>query len=662
MGLSQIDDNKSNGNNNNGRDNRNQDRRNDQGRDSRHQGERDRDQLNQDYSTLRTAAANPFGSTTNPSRALGAFLNYAKEYIDRKTRGKPDLQMQAFIVETDVAVPSVVVAMTRTVDNKNYVIGHAIMLVDNANPPQALTERQIGGVSYRDNTVWADALDEEYIKQIVNVIERETSTKVDDYISAGGTCVDYLNIPTEQLVNDKNVQINKLDNLILAVMSGIDGVRAVESEDHTRDIKPDSANPNAQIVAEVSLTPSTSIQPNGDPLAEDFLIKVSEVPNDRDNYRDRNEVRSLNTRNTSDNKTYGAVSGRIDFSYVQPEFSTSYRPMPEDSACFIPEFIISGFDVLDMAPSLTLLLQLISSVGILDTRNPPIYLDAFEPSSLANNASRNLGGLHAEVQHPETGDRQERIVFPPSTDDQTFHKFVRATIQDKSLISIEVPTQGPLVGLLSIFDKATDYAQRNAGARYYNDLIIAACNVLTGGAFGERWKDSDRPVMQPLRAIIPAGYWIDGSQNKRDSREFGYLYYANLDNPAEALEMAMAYDKSFQNENQLMAAQDRKQLITDVQGSNFTQTDNISRVYFDPEFFSVLLDSLNDSKMDVAIGNTRYAGRGQERRRVDDARYFSRSDLERGYQRYNGRGGRDNRDQGYNYGRNYGAARGWNRR
>ncbi len=668
MGLSQLDDNKPNGNGNNGNRNNNNGRNNNDrnydrgGNDGRRQDERDRDNLDQDYSTLRTAAANPFGGSSNPSRALGALLTYAQEYIERKTRGKPDLQMQSYIVENNVAVPSIVITMSKLVDNKTYVIGHAIMLVDNNNPPQAITERNYNGIAYRDNTVWADALDQDYIDEIVAVIERETATKVDDYISAGGTAVDYSFIPTERLISEKGLQIAQLDNLILSVMSGVDGVRAIEQEDTTRDIRPESANPNAQVVGEVSLTPSTSIQPNGDPLAEDFLIKVSEVPNDRNYDRNQDQVRSLNTRNTQDNKVYGAVSGRIDFTYVQPEPVNSYRPAPEDSACFIPEFIIAGFDVLDMAPSLTLILQLISSVGILDTRNPPVFLDAFEPSSLANNASRNLGGLHAEVQNPENGERQERLNFPPSYDANLFHKFVRATIQNRSSISMEVPTQGPLVGILSIFDKAVDYAQRKHNSKYYNDLIVAACNVLTGNAFDNHWKDTSLPVMQPNRAIIPTGYWIDGNQTKRDSREFGYLYYANLDNPAEALEMAMTYDKSFQNENQLIAAQERKQLIVDVQGKNFVQTDNVSRIWFEPDFFQALLMALGESRMDVAIGNTRYAGRGQERRRFDDARYFNREKLDRGYQRYSGRGGRDNRDQGYSNGRNYGATRGFGSR
>lgn len=657
MGLTSIDDNKSNGqparNEQRGRGRDMNADNNDRGR--RTQEERDRDQLDQDYTTLRQAAANPFGGVSNPSRALGVFQKYAKEYIDAKTRGK-GLQMTAHVVEQNVAVPSVVIALTKVVENKTVVIGHAIMLVDNTQPPQSLTEKTIAGITYRDNTVWADALDQDYIEEIINAIELDSGAKVDDYINAGGTAVDYSFIPTEKMLNEPAFQSNQLDNLILAVMSGIDGVRAIEQEDDSRDIKPANANPNATIVAEVSLTPSTSIQPNGDPLAEDFLIKVSEVPNERFN-RDRDQPRSLNNRTSQDNKVYGAVSGRIDFSYVQPEPSRYGRPQVEDSACFIPEFIISGFDVLDMAPSLTLMLQLISAVGILETRNPPIFLDAFEPQSLANNTSRNLGGLHAEVQHPETGVRQERIVFPTSTDDATFQKFVRATIQDRSAIAMEVGTHGPLVGILSIFDKAVDYAMRDNSAAYYNDLIIAACDVLTDGAFSEKWK-AGAPVMQPIRAIIPTGYWIDGSQNKRDSREFGYLYYANLDNPQEAYDMAVAYDKSFQNENQLIAAQERRQLITDVQGNNFVQTDNVARIYFDPEFYDVLIEALNEAGMDVAVGNTRYSGRGQERRRFDDTRYIKRSTLERGYQRYSGRG-RDDRDRGYNNSRRYGATRAW---
>ena len=107
----------------------------------------------------------------------------------------------------------------------------------------------------------------------------------------------------------------------------------------------------------------------------------------------------------------------------------------------------------------------------------------------------------------------------------------------------------------------------------------------------------------------------------------------------------------------MIAAAERRRLIEDVQGSNFVQTDNVSRVYFNPEFFACLLDAMNSSGMAPAIGNAAYAGRGQSRRRVDDSNYLDSGRLENSYQRYNGNS-RD--DRGYNYNsRGYGASRNW---
>lgn len=652
MGMTQIGGGSNNNDRKNDRDNNNYG--NDRGRE-RSQEDRDRADLRDASQSLRQTAANPFGTAVSTSRSLGALNNYTSNYVAAKTRGK-SIDMKTFVVEEGVAVPSVVIAAIASKDNQKFVISHAIMLVNNAQPPAPLLDQNIQGIMYRDNTTWADAYDDKYQAAIVEVIERDLAEKV-EFISAGATAVDYTFIPTEKLLNENNFQSLQLDNLILNVMSGIEAVRAIESDDTSRDIKPSNSNQDAQIVADVSLQPSTSTQPNGDPLAEDFLIKLSEVPNDRRD-RKRNEPRSLNQTGESNNRAYGAVSGRIDFKYVEPvQVARGWRPQPGDSACFIPEFIIAGFDVLDMQPSLTLMLQLIASVGILDSRNPPFYLDAFLPANLINNSSRNLGALQAEMQDPETGQRLERLELKPSTDMITFQKFVTAAIQEKVSIAIEIPTQGPLVGLLNTFDQAVDYNGREGTeAAYFNGLIVEAADVLTEGAFSDMWTPGT-PVMLRKRAIIPTGYWIDGQQNKRDSREFGYLYYANLDNPQEAYELSVQYDKSFDIDDQLIAAAERRRLIEDVQGSNFVQTDNVSRVYFNPEFFACLLDAMNSSGMAPAIGNAAYAGRGQSRRRVDDSNYLDSGRLENSYQRYNGNS-RD--DRGYNYNsRGYGASRNW---
>lgn len=641
MALTEINGNKGNQQNQSrGGSTRQKDQREDTRVDS------DKQAMEEDATSIRQNIQNPYGSNAASSRTLTALDKYVKDYIASKKAAAGIFQ--TFVVEKDVAVPAVVVAIIKEIQGTTVAITHPIMLVDNSNPPAPLEEVNHRGINYRHTTVWADALDDDYNNVIADTIERELGIEITEHIKARGTAIDYTLVPTEKMLSENSFQSNQLDNLILAIISGLDGVRAIEESDTSRDVKPENRGNDTTVLAEISLTPSTSTQATGEPLAEDFMIKVSEVPNDRYTDRNKNKAPSLNNRNAAQSsKVYGIVSGRIDFAYVQPE-QPGYRPAIEDSACTIPEFIVAGFDVIDTAPSLTLLMQLVSSVGILDTQNPPLFLEAFDPQTLANNSSRNLGGLHAEVVDPESEVRQERIQFPPSTDPARFNKFVRATIQNRSAIAIEVPSHGPLAGLLALFENAANYAMGDRACAYANDLIIEACDVLTGGEFKELWDNGK--VMQNTKAIIPVGHWIDANQIKRDSREFGYLYYLNLDNPQEAYEMAVNYDRTFQEEDQLIAAHERKQLIEDVQGKNFVQTDNVARVYFDPDFYDTLLEALNNSGMGVAVSSTRYAGRGSERRRVDDSRYIDRDSLSRNYQRYTGRTRDDNRNSRRRYG------------
>lgn len=619
---------------------------------------RDRDDLENDFKTIRESIGNIFGGSYSPTRALSVTTDYIKQFIDSKTKNKglKGYDFRVAIIEENVAVPGIAIALIRKIADLQYAFVHPLLLVDYSVAPEALIEDRIQGETYRDTTAWADAYDKRYIEEVRRKLDLELDTPIDEFCNAGVTVIEYKEIPTDKISNDKNFQSEKLDNLTIQVMSIIESVRATEEEDTDRDVKPSAIAEGASIVAAVSLAPSTSTKPNFLPTAEDFLIKISEVQDRRN--KDRDYMKSLNDRRGMDaTRAYGQVSGRIDFVYDGPNSEYVRNPRPEDSQCLVPEFIIANFDMSQVQPSLTLILQQIAAVGVLEYGNEPIYLQAFEPRTVANSPSRNLGGLAAELKNPETEERGERVQFKPSDDHAKFRRFIRSAIKDKTSIALEVPSQGPLVGLLSVFDLAVDYAMKIKGTEHYNLLIIEALDTLTDGAMSELWDPKD-PVMQPRRAIIPAGYWIDNNQVKRDSLEHGYLFYSNIDSPAEALQMAQEYDLSFHEPNQLIASNKRLDLLKDVLGSNFVQTDNVSRIWFDPDFFETMLRALDEAGMNVEVEDTRYVGRGVESRRFDDNRFIDRRDLDNGYRRHSSRNSNGSRRSEYNRG-NYGARREW---
>lgn len=628
-------------------------RRDDRDRD---EGQEDREELRDGLMSIRQATANKFGERTNPTRALTALAKYAKGYIESKVRTK-DLNYDVVIVEKDVAVPSVVI-VSRTDDTDgegkpvSLIVGHAIMLVDYSRKPDTLEVVRDGSLTYEDPTVWADAFDDDYVE----AIEEQITAQLDGiedlfFIKAGCTTYNFPDLPVDQLINDQGFQSASIDNLIFTVLTAVEALRAIEAEEQDTWLRPELLSKRSKIVADINLSVNTSTTPSGTPVAEDFMISVREVK-DGDGRRDNRKnqpPRSLNRRNENSEERYGAISGRIDFTYVEPRANSVADPRIEDAACHVPEFIIAGFDVYDRAPSLPLLWQLISSTGMLYNRKPPIFLSAFRPENVMDAPSRNLGALAMEVKDIKTDKNLERINFRANTPDETLRAFARASIVDGARIGMEIPSQGPLTSLLNIFYDAAIYAMdEEEDYLPANAMLVEAADVLCGGLISEAW-DADRPVMVAEIANVPGGYWTDDHGQKRDSREMGYLFYANLENPKEALEMSREYADSFYETDPIIAANIRRRLITEIKGTNFVQTDNYRRVYFDPDFIELLNTCLRKCGLGVMTPNTNFGGRGDERPRLESVRGFMAGDrLDHGYSRYS-----DRRDEGRSrYGRN----------
>lgn len=607
--------------------------------------EAEREELRGGIMSIRAATANKFGERSNPTRALTALAKYAKGYIESKVRSK-DLDYDVVIVEKDVAVPSVVVVSRTEATGEDgkpltVCVGHAIMLVDYSRTPEPLEVVREGSITYEEPTVWADAYDAEYVEAIEDALMNQLDN-VEDllFIKGGCTTYNFPDLPVDQLVNDQGFQSPQIDNLIFTVLTGVEALRAAEAEEKDTWLRPDMVSKRSKIVADINLAVNTSMTPGGIPVAEDFMIRVRQVKEGdrgRDSRKDT-RPRSLNRRQDSGEETYGGVAGRIDFTYVEPKAATVRDPRIEDAACHVPEFIISGFDVYDRAPSLSLLWQLISSTGMLYNRKPPIFLSAFRPDNVIDTPSRNLGALAMEVKDIKTDKPLERINFRANTPEEQIRQFARAAIVDGARIGMEIPSQGPLTTLLNIFHDAAIYAiDESEDYLPQNAMLVEAADVLTGGLISEEWDIND-PVMVPEISIVPGGYWTDDNGQKRDSREMGYLFFANLENPKEALDMSREYVDSFFEQDPIIAANIRRRLITEVKGGNFTQTDNYRRVFFNPDFIDLLNSSLRKCGLGVMTPNTNFGGRGDERPRLDSIRGFMSGDrLDSGYSRYSDR-------------------------
>lgn len=605
--------------------------------------DRDRDDLRESMSSIRQATANKFGERSNPTRALSALAKYVRTFVEAKARGR-NQNYEVVIVDKNVACPSVVVlSRTDTKDGDNrpttICVGHAIMLVDFSRQPEAIETIREGSMTFEEPTVWADAFDSDYIDEIeTQIMDQLDGVENLLFIEAGCTTYNFPDLPVDQLLGEGSFQSSAIDNLAFTVLTAVEARRAQEADETDTALRPEMLSKRSKIVADINLSVNTSTTPSGLPIAEDFMIRVREVKDGdrRDNRRPTR--RSLNRRNDDTEQYYGGVSGRIDFSYIEPEAAHLRDPRIEDAACHVPEFIIAGFDLYDRAPSLSMMLQLVSSVGTLYNRKPPIFLSAFKVENVMDTPSRNLGGLAMEVKDIKTDKYLDRIVFRENTTEETIRKFASAAIVDAARIGMEVPSQGPLTSLMNVFYDAAVYSvEDNEKFEIANSMLIEAADILTGGRFSEEWEDG-RPVMAPEIANIPGGYWTDDHGQKRDSREMGYLFYANLANPKEALDMSREYADSFMEPNPIIAASTRRRLITEVKGTNFVQTDNFRRVYFEADFIETLNTCLRKCGLGVMTPNTNFGGRGDERRRRDAVSGLIAGDrLDRGYSRYSDR-------------------------
>ena len=611
----------------------------------------DRKEIRDDAETIRSATANRFGERSNPTALLTALAKYAKAYIAGRNRIK-DYHMEVVIVEKDVGVPAVVIANLNETEDDDKVkytmaIGHIIMLADYNQRPEAIGEWREGNRTITEPTVWAQALDSDYYVAVEEAFLEQTNIGKVMFVDAGVTAYNVEDVPATLLMQEHQGQSADLDNLIFNAMTVAEAVRALEAGETDTSIRPELIRAGNEIVADINLVPQTSITAGNLPVAEDFRMVVKEVKQgSRYDKQDYNQRRSLNNR--TDNKgdlTYGAVGGRIDFMYTIPRIDNGYvrDPRREDSACFIPEFVASSFDMYDRAPSLSLISQLIASVGMLGDRNPPIFLAAFKPDNVVNTPSRNLGALAAKLKDPKTGKVEKRAEFRPNMPEGEFYDFAECAILPDYRIAVEVPTQGPLVKLLEVFYRAALYAGGDKDSRDANDIIIDAWDQLTGGRFSEKWNSND-PVMEAEIVTIPGGYWTDERGFKRDSREIlNYTYLANLENPKEALDMSDDYLASFTMDSWVAGANKRLDLISQVKGKNFIQTDNFQRVYFDADAYLLLLDCMNTAGTAVRTPRMNFGNVNDQRRRIDSiGGRISRDNLSRSYKRFDNYGSRDN--------------------
>lgn len=589
------------------------------------------------FSMFQNAVANPFSHTSVATGNLGAVKKALDDYLKIPAvsamlkLGTTSITANTITVtpeDTVVAAPSVclVFSVPTTVDGKPCISAyvHGLVLVDNSTTPQALSlnDPYYSRDNIQDPTVWANVWDEVYMDNVGEEIRRSGifDGQVVDLNDGGVTTIDISQFRFTNEVNGVSNPSNQLYALVVRAVSGLFSYMCTVLEVNTHTITPEVVG-NLTLVAGIDVNAVTDVSFAGEPISRDWEISVQpQLSHSEQNRRTRT---TLNNGSGGEDRPYGVIYGGFDFTLTTSEAQRRRirDPYPEDLATFIPEFIIRGFRDQQTLLTLPLVMQLIGSVGMLNAGDAgiPYWVNAFNPTRVGGNTSRNLGALAMEVIDPQTNKPSPRVLLREGAIED-FEDLVRSTvIADQYRIGIDVATQGTDSKLLSTFSRAADYAvdRKYEAGRIANLDIIKAIDVLTGNKFSEVWGFNE-PVMAAYATLVPGGYWIDNDGLRRDIRDIGYLALANHSDETMARELSADWLEAGTEPDEIRAINKRLELIRDLRGNNFVHCENYRRCYLDGEAYAVLVKCMEDAGVGVLIPNYNHRSRSQGRHRVDN--------------------------------------------
>jgi hypothetical protein len=225
--------------------------------------------------------------------------------------------------------------------------------------------------------------------------------------------------------------------------------------------------------------------------------------------------------------------------------------------------------------------------------------------SLANRSGgqkfRDIGSLNIEgnLAQDTSGYGEKVITQSASFSNQELHQFLSAMLRPSLMFSIRL-SRGSVDSLhLDVLTRAAQGDPRSI------DLVRAACDELTGGAFSNHFKSGSIFVSNGREPeYTHQGYFTDSNGVLRDIAELDYLTLVGMAPTDKTLGRRYAETVRRDELPSSMRMAARKNLITEVCGAQITITDHDRVATFTNDLIWSLMKSLEETRVARQVNAT----------------------------------------------------------
>lgn len=494
-------------------------------------------------------------------------------------------------LEEDVACVLATLEFTND-DGAHYVATRIILvyLGEGNYPVRNFNDR---GNKYRVQARAADAATVEYCDKVNGLIQEMTNGTV-TILPAG-----IETITPDFDAEDKEQVIRLMQSTVSSIEDVIDSVTTGDVFDATQVVDEGYRLKIAPIISEDNQYTLT-----GQPIRADIQIPwiVTSAPN---NERGRREDRS------GTEAEFTRTLGYIELDPIAQRRARFGKRDLDDEPSFTAVFVTTNATSTDPSAASTLEVAMLGQLGAYMSTANNFWTNVFQPSISADNKMRALGGLGYNIA--SIGDYIKDI------DSNATDRYMVEDLLDMILTKPK-DSNVPTPSFSSDLDPANDKSGNVAillsaaqGDEEANQLIIDACDNVTGGAFLEHWDDPTDTILEDSGALISIGYYMVGGV-KRDIRDFDTQALLNLlDGEMDYFwEIMSTYDA--QNGDPLRLMKEREEMMSNFVGTKVTYTSYAVRVNWNPDFLEALHDAASDAGIQPTIegvtfeGNRRYSG------------------------------------------------------
>ncbi|WP_144106656.1 hypothetical protein [Paraburkholderia sp. BCC1886] len=490
---------------------------------------------------------------------------------------------------TQTLLKSVIVVATRDNQNRDVGVAFHTLVLDASSPAIAPRVEMINGQQVEILKVAGDAITPNARKEIASVVQRSfPSTPLFD----AAECV----VPRDFNLDDEALVFQLASNAALACTTELEqrapGYRPLDlggtEQDSTLTVTTTFGNPQTQDVV-------------GAPMRGDIVIEFRAGGQQIQGQQDAVQRVATISRASGFMDLVWAPAEQQTQAYSQWAPPTQQVASPNEFKRYLPRFVITDLESLQLLTTEAQLLALITSMGLFQGN---AWAEAWRPRQqvVGNDMDlRDIGAVGIEANFEKNasgyGDRVDTKAdsFLRSQGHQdNLIALLASVVEPTPILSVDVPECGPQSWFNGIFAAAGE--MNNPHAQRINDIILQAANTLTHGNFSRHYNGDGRVALDEFNRVH-LGWYTDRFGVKRDLRDVDYLAVLNFAghrDPEVVREWSETFNLASLDLNVRLSK--RKQIITGILGQDSVNfTGFARRVTIEPKFMEALLAGAKDA-------------------------------------------------------------------